>query len=181
VAYIIPRNGFTPETNDLRAYLLGKLPDYMVPAAFISLPSFSMTANGKIDRKALPAPSWASLAKNSNYIAPRTAQEETFAKIWADVLHLERVGVEDNIFELGGDSLHVFQIAARANQAGIDARPRQILQHRSITAILVDIEKNSAAPKQAPLIPVSRAKYRISHPQVTEQPEPVDLGGRGDR
>jgi amino acid adenylation domain-containing protein len=181
VAYIIPRNGFTPEASDLRTYLLGKLPDYMVPAAFISLPSFSMTANGKIDRKALPAPSWASLAKNSNYIAPRTPQEETFAKVWADVLHLERVGVEDNIFELGGDSLHVFQIAARANQAGIDARPRQILQHRSITAILADIENNSAAPKQAPLIPVSRAKYRISHPQVTEQPEPVDPGGRGNR
>ena len=180
VAYIIPHQGSTPEAADLRAYLMGKLPDYMVPAAFISLPSFTMTANGKIDRKALPAPSWASLAQTSKFVAPRTPQEETFAKIWADVLHLERVGAEDNIFELGGDSLHVFQIAARANQAGIEARPRQILQHRNIAAILADIEKSSAAPKQAPLVPVSRAKYRITQPQATREPEPVDPGGHGN-
>jgi amino acid adenylation domain-containing protein len=180
VAYIIPRNASTPEMADLRAYLMGKLPDYMVPAAFISLPSFAMTANGKIDRKALPAPSWASLTQNSKYVAPRTPQEESFAKIWANVLHLERVGVEDNIFELGGDSLHVFQIAARANQAGIEARPRQILQYRNISAILADIEKSSSAPKQAPLIPVARAKYRITQSQATREPEPVDPGGHGN-
>lgn len=180
VAYMTSHNGATPDSGDLRTYLLGKLPDYMVPAAFISLPSFPMTANGKIDRKALPAPSWTSLSQNTKYVAPRTAQEETFAKIWAEVLHLERVGVEDNIFELGGDSLHVFQIAARANQSGIEARPRQILQYRNIAAILADIEKNSSAPKQAPLVPVSRAKYRMTQPQRTEQPEPVDPGGRRD-
>lgn len=180
VAYLTPRNGTAPDGGELRSYLSGKLPDYMVPAAFIPLPSFPMTANGKIDRKALPTPSWTSLSQNKPYVAPRTAQEETFAKIWAEVLHLERVGVEDNIFELGGDSLHVFQIAARANQSGIDARPRQILQHRNIAAILADIEQNAAAPKQAPLVPVSRAKYRITQPQLTEQPEPVDPRGHGN-
>ncbi|MBS1799358.1 MAG: amino acid adenylation domain-containing protein [Acidobacteria bacterium] len=181
VAYIIPRRNTAPDAADLRIYLLGRLPDYMVPAAFISLSSFAMTANGKIDRKALPAPSWTSLAQTSKYVAPRTPHEESFAKIWADVLHIERVGVEDNIFELGGDSLHVFQIAARANQAGIEARPRQILQHRNIAAILADIEKGSAAPKQAPLLPVSRSKYRITQPQVVREPEPVDPGGNGNR
>jgi acyl-coenzyme A synthetase/AMP-(fatty) acid ligase/aryl carrier-like protein len=181
VAYIIPHGTSAPEASDLRSYLLGKLPDYMVPAAFISLHSFTLTANGKIDRKALPAPSWASLSQNTTYVAPKTPQEETFAKVWADVLHLERVGVEDNIFELGGDSLHVFQIAARANQAGIDVRPRQILQHRSISAVLADIAKSSTAPKLAPLVPVSRAKYRITQPNFSDQPEPVDPAGRGDR
>ncbi|MBS1821267.1 MAG: amino acid adenylation domain-containing protein [Acidobacteria bacterium] len=181
VAYIIPRHDTAPDAGDLRSYLLGRLPDYMVPAAFISLPSFALTANGKIDRKALPAPSWTSLSQNSKYVAPRTSQEESFAKIWADVLHLERVGVEDNIFELGGDSLHVFQIAARANQAGIEARPRQILQHRNIAAILADIEKGAAAPRQAPLVPVSRSKYRITQPQVLREPEPVDPGRNGNR
>jgi hypothetical protein len=177
---MIPRQGSKPEAGELRTYLMGKLPDYMVPAAFIDLPFFAMTANGKIDRKALPAPSWTSLTKNSKYVAPRTLQEESFAKIWSDVLHLERVGVEDNIFELGGDSLHVFQIAARANQAGIEARPRQILQYRNIAAILADIEKSSGAPKQAPLIPVSRAKYRITQHQAVREPEPVDPGGHGN-
>ena len=181
VAYIIPKTGTAPETSDLRSHLLGRLPDYMVPAAFISLESFPLTANGKIDRKALPAPAWSSMAQSGSYVAPTTAEEETFAKIWADVLHLERVGIQDSIFELGGDSLHVFQIAARANQAGIEAKPRQILQFRTISEILGDISKSVSAPKLAPLTPVSRAKYRIVQPSLSRQPEPVDPGGRADR
>ncbi|MDE1175197.1 MAG: amino acid adenylation domain-containing protein [Edaphobacter sp.] len=181
VAYIIPQSDAPVETDALRRHLMGKLPDYMVPAAFISLPSFPLTANGKIDRKALPVPAWASMAQSSGYVAPSTPQEESFARIWADVLHLDQVGIADSIFELGGDSLHVFQIAARANQAGIDVKPRQILQHRTITAILSDLTKSAAAPKLAPLTPVSRAKYRIVQPGVPGQPEPVDPGGRGNR
>jgi amino acid adenylation domain-containing protein len=181
VAYIIVNSAKVPETPELRAYLLGKLPDYMVPAAFIALPIFPLTANGKIDRKALPAPAWSSIAQSKSFVAPATPQEESFAKIWAEVLHLEKVGIEDSIFELGGDSLHVFQIAARANQAGIEAKPRQILQFRTISAILSEISKSVSSPKLAPLTPVSRAKYRIVQPNLSQQPEPVDPGGRADR
>ena len=180
VAYLIPGAGSTPAAGDLRNHLLAKLPDYMVPAAFITLPSFPLTANAKIDRRALPAPDWAPPANGANYVAPRTSQEETMAKIWADVLHLEKVGIADNIFELGADSLHVFQIAARANQAGIDVKPRQILQFRQIDAVLADLATSGPVAKSAPLTPVSRAKYRISQSSLTPQPEPVDAG-TGDR
>jgi amino acid adenylation domain-containing protein len=176
VAYLIPNPGPTPTAADLRAFLLSKLPDYMVPTAFITLPSFPLTANGKIDRKALPAPDRSAQSHGSAYVAPRTPQEEQFAQIWADVLHLDRVGINDNIFELGADSLHVFQIAARANQAGIDVKPRQILQYRQIEAVLADMAAKGPAAKTAPLIPVSRSKYRISSVRSTAQPEPVDAG-----
>jgi amino acid adenylation domain-containing protein len=169
VAYIVPSNGSTPQANELRSYLLGKLPDYMVPAAFIPLPSLPLTANGKIDRKALPAPDWAPAASGASYVAPRNADEETMAKIWAEVLHLERVGVEDNIFELGADSLHVFQISARASQAGIDAKPRQILQYHTISAVLAQVAASGPVTKSSPLTAVSRAKYRIAPSKVTVQ------------
>ena len=184
VAYLVSSNGSIPSAADLRSQLLLKLPDYMVPAAFISLPSFPLTANAKIDRRALPVPDWAPASSGANYIAPRTPQEETFAKIWADVLHLEKVGIEDNIFELGADSLHVFQIAARANQAGIEVKPRQILQHRQISAIFsavaADLATSGPAAKSAPLMAVSRAKYRISQASLTPLAEPVDAR-TGDR
>ncbi len=176
VAYVISTSGSTPPAADLRTQLLAKLPDYMVPAAFITLSSFPLTANAKIDRRALPAPDWAPAANGANYVAPRTPQEEKMAQIWADVLHLERVGIEDNIFELGADSLHVFQIAARANQAGIEVKPRQILQYRQIAAVLADLAASGPSVKSAPLTAVSRAKYRISPSRLTSQPEPVDAG-----
>jgi amino acid adenylation domain-containing protein len=184
VAYLVP-TGNAPVAADLRTQLLAKLPDYMVPSAFISLASFPLTANAKIDRRALPAPDWAHpAAASANFVAPRTPQEQTMASIWADVLHLERVGIEDNIFELGADSLHVFQIAARANQAGIDVKPRQILQYRQIAAVMnaiaADMSAKGPTAKSAPLTAVSRAKYRISPSSLSPQPEPVDAGA-GDR
>jgi aryl carrier-like protein len=159
---------------EIRTFLLSKLPDYMVPTAFVDLPTFPLTANGKIDRRALPAPDRSIQVQEGNYVAPQTPQEEQMAAIWAEVLHVERVGVEDNIFELGADSLHVFQIAARANQAGIDVKPRQILQYRQIRPILAQLSSVAPAAKTAPLMAVSRAKYRISPSTLTTQPEPVD-------
>jgi amino acid adenylation domain-containing protein len=174
VGYIVPNDKTPIPAAEIRTFLIAKLPDYMVPTSFVALASFPLTANGKIDRRALPAPDRSVQTQDSNYVAPRTPQEEQMALIWADVLHLERVGVEDNIFELGADSLHVFQIAARANQAGIEVKPRQILQHRQIRAILADMLKVVPIAKAAPLMAVSRAKYRISPSGVTTQPEPVD-------
>src|SRR5260221_157585 len=84
------------------------------------------------------------------------------AEIWAEVLRLEKVGINDNLFELGADSLHVFQIVARANKAGIEVKPRQILQFRTIAAVFAELSKSAPGVSQAPaLAPVSRAKYRL--------------------
>ena len=174
VGYVVASGKTAPVPAEIRTFLLSKLPDYMVPTAFVDLLTFPLTANGKIDRRALPAPDRSLQVQDGNYVAPQTPQEEQMAAIWAEVLHVERVGVEDNIFELGADSLHVFQIAARANQAGIEVKPRQILQYRQIRAVLAEVSTVAPAAKVAPLMAVSRAKYRISPSTLATQPEPVD-------
>ena len=117
--------------EELRQALSSQLPDYMVPAYFIMLDALPLNANGKLDRKALPAPGddntlgagWEALR-----VAPRTEAERIIAGIWSDVLGLERVGVTDNFFELGGDSILVIQVISRCRRAGLDlsARDRQI-------------------------------------------------------
>jgi amino acid adenylation domain-containing protein len=164
----------TPSTSELRAFLLPKLPDYMVPAAFVRLEALPLTPNGKIDRRALPAPDWSGQNRTARYVAPRNADEQLMARIWAEVLRLEQVGVNDNLFELGADSLHVFQIAARANKAGIAVTPRQILQFRSIASILGQLSSSEAPKTQAPAItPVSREKYRV----IRKNPSPVETKG----
>jgi aryl carrier-like protein len=163
VAYMIPANGSIPPSSELRSFLSTKLPDYMIPAAFVKLARFPLTPNGKVDRRALPAPDGDRQTSGTAYAEPRTPEEKIMTGIWAEVLHLERVGINDNLFELGADSLHVFQIVARANKAAIDVKPRQILQHRTIAAVFADLAKGNGACSGAPaLAPVSRSKYRLS-------------------
>jgi acyl-coenzyme A synthetase/AMP-(fatty) acid ligase len=99
------------DAEELRGHLRRSLPEYMVPAAFVVLEALPLTPNGKLDRKALPAPDLASAEKT--YVAPRTPVEEVLAEIWAEDLRLERVGVHDNFFDLGGHSLLIMRLLAR--------------------------------------------------------------------
>jgi acyl carrier protein len=106
VAYVVSASGAEEaDAGQLREFLRTKLPEYMIPSAFVSLASFPMTPNGKVDRKALPALSNDQLAVKAEYVAPRTAEEEAIAKICAEALNIERVGMHDNFFDLGGNSL----------------------------------------------------------------------------
>ncbi|MGH7831697.1 MAG: non-ribosomal peptide synthetase, partial [Candidatus Binatia bacterium] len=105
VAYIVPAGADLPSVNELRRGLGEKLPDYMVPFTFITLAAMPLTATGKVDRRALPAPDGARPALEASFAAPRTATEERLAAIWSQMLALDRVGVHDNFLELGGDSL----------------------------------------------------------------------------
>lgn len=106
VAYVVSAEGKKDaDLNQLREFLRTKLPEYMIPSAFVSLDSLPMTPNGKVDRKALPALSQESLATRVEYVAPRNADEQALAEICAEVLNLERVGIHDNFFDLGGNSL----------------------------------------------------------------------------
>lgn len=106
VAYVVPAEGGKDADSDqLRVFLREKLPDYMIPSAFVTLDALPMTPNGKVDRRALPALSLDQLAQRAEYVAPRTPEEQTIAAICAEVLNLERVGLHDNFFDLGGNSL----------------------------------------------------------------------------
>jgi len=147
----------------VREVLTGKLPNYMLPSAVVRLDAMPLTPNGKIDRKALPAPDTGRAARQKEYVAPRTEQEKTLAAIWAEVLHLERVGIQDNLFELGADSLHIFQIVARAGKVGMKIPPALILKYRTIAAVLAQLDSGAASSaKAAPgIVAVSRDRYRV--------------------
>jgi amino acid adenylation domain-containing protein len=114
VAYLTPANGHAELTpGELRYYLQGKLPEPMVPAAFVVLEALPLTPHGKLDRRALPAPDWTRQTTTNTYVAPRTPTEERLAHLWAQLLRCERVGIHDNFFELGGHSLLATQLIAR--------------------------------------------------------------------
>ncbi len=117
VAYIVPHAGAAHEMTELRRFLQVELPEYMVASAFVILEALPLSSNGKIDRKALPAPGPGQLDPVVEYAAPRNPVEEMLARVWAEVLELERVGVHDNFFDLGGHSLQSVQLVARLTAA----------------------------------------------------------------
>lgn len=132
VAYLVPRGEQTITTSELRGFLQNKLPDYMVPGAFIWLDSIPLTPNGKVDRKSLPAPDVIRPALERIYVAPRGPIEEALAEIWAEVLKLKRIGIHDNLFDLGGDSIRTIQIHAKAKQRGLDFSIQQIFRYQTV-------------------------------------------------
>ncbi|WP_433736335.1 non-ribosomal peptide synthetase [Pseudomonas putida] len=119
--------------EDLKAHLKAQLPDYMVPAHLILLASLPLTANGKLDRRALPAPD--PELNRQAYVAPSNELEQTLAQIWCDVLNVEQVGLNDNFFELGGDSILSIQVVSRARQQGIHFSPRDLFQHQTVQTL----------------------------------------------
>jgi amino acid adenylation domain-containing protein len=112
VAYVVGSDAVPPDGDELRAHLKRSLPEYMVPSAYVVLEALPLTSNGKVDRRALPAPAGNAVIQGE-YVAPRTPIEEVLAGIWAEVLKLERVGVHDNFFDLGGHSLLAMRVVAR--------------------------------------------------------------------
>jgi amino acid adenylation domain-containing protein len=113
VAYLVTSGAEPPSPDDLRASLKKRLPEYMVPAAFVFLQTLPLTPNGKVDRAALPAPDDARPGLQSNFVAPRTPVEKQLAAIWASLLKVSAVGVDDNFFDLGGHSLLATQVVSR--------------------------------------------------------------------
>ncbi|MEM9926975.1 MAG: amino acid adenylation domain-containing protein, partial [Cyanobacteria bacterium P01_D01_bin.50] len=136
----IINNNLTP---NLRSFLSDKLPEYLIPSIFIYLPKLPLTANGKVNRRALPLPD-VTISENE-FVNPTNLLETTLAQIWTDILRVEKVGINDNFFELGGDSILAIQIISRANQAGIQITPKQLFQHQTIAEL-------AAVATQTPLI-----------------------------
>ncbi|WP_248796631.1 non-ribosomal peptide synthetase [Pseudomonas sp. MWU13-2105] len=128
VAYCVVAAAAPCSVDDLRQQLQACLVDYLVPAQIVLLEQLPLTANGKLDRRALPQPG----AVQQGYVAPLGELEEQLAAVWADVLKLERVGSRDNFFELGGDSILSLQIIARAKRLGIRLSPKQLFEKQTI-------------------------------------------------
>jgi len=135
VAYVVAEREPAPTTAELRSYLKERLPDYMVPAIFMTLDALPLTPNGKLDRKALPIPDQARPEAAGEVVLPRSDRERILAEIWSHVLHVERIGVHDNFFELGGDSILSIQIVSRANQAGLRITPKDIFQYQTVAEL----------------------------------------------
>jgi len=191
LGYVVAEPGRAPSGGELREFLAARLPAYMVPTGFAVIDALPMSPNGKVDRRALPEPDLAPAAPE--FAAPRTAVEATLAQVWADVLGVDRVGVTDNYFALGGDSILSIQVVSRVRDAlGVEMSPLTLFTHSTV-AELADVlgdqlaERIPAVP-DGPDHPLSFAQQRLwflhqYEPDSTEYTVPlaVRLRGRLDR
>ncbi|MEM8530663.1 MAG: amino acid adenylation domain-containing protein [Chloroflexota bacterium] len=143
VAYIVSTDQQAPSNDTLRAFLGARLPDYMVPTAYVALDALPLTANGKIDRKALPLPELMRSDAEHAFVVPRTSVEKNLASIWATVLGLERVGIHDNFFALGGDSIISIQLVDRSAQAQLYFTPKDVFQYPTIADLAAVVSTTS--------------------------------------
>jgi len=195
VAYLVPIQDPPPSPNELRSFLAQRLPDSLVPSAFVVRDAFPMTLSGKVDRRALPTPDTLRTQQDSAFLGPRTNAERILVTIWQQVLGVERVGVNDNFFELGGDSIMSIQIIARATDAGLHLTPRQIFQAPTVAGLAALAEASApmriqpepgAVEGELPLTPIQLWFFERNFPEphywnqsllcITHQPlDPVDL------
>lgn len=145
VGYLVVDGPGEFDTSQIKDYLKERLPDYMIPAVFVRLDKLPLTPNGKVDRRALPAPDTEN-AGLGNYVEPRTEVERLLAGLWAKAFGLERVGINDDFFALGGDSILSIQLANRAKSLGVGFAPRQIFRYRTIGELAAALEP-AKAPK----------------------------------
>ncbi|MFD7290775.1 amino acid adenylation domain-containing protein, partial [Streptomyces sp. NPDC059863] len=183
VGYVVPIPGAAPTVAGLREFLAGVLPEYMVPSAFVALDALPLMPNGKVDRKALPAPESSpesSGIAGTGFVAPRSATEEILSGIWARVLGLERVGVEDNFFDLGGDSILSIQVVSQARAAGIALAVQDLFVRQTVAALAAALTTTAAdgsvgqdrPPVEGPVVltPIQRWFFR------THRKDPRSLG-----
>jgi amino acid adenylation domain-containing protein/non-ribosomal peptide synthase protein (TIGR01720 family) len=168
-AAVLARNGrlvgwYVGEAGDLAAFLRRSLPEHMIPAAFVPLPGLPLTTHGKVDRKALPDPRPEAPA---GFVAPRNEREERLAAIWRAVLGRGEVGVHDNFFQLGGDSILSIQVVARARRSGLLLTARQLFDHQTIAQLAeivavagtMTAEIEGPVEGEVPLTPIQRSFF----------------------
>ncbi|MGH3874774.1 MAG: amino acid adenylation domain-containing protein [Pseudonocardiaceae bacterium] len=165
VAYLVPTTGSAPTPARLRSHTAAALPDHMVPALFVTLAALPVTTSGKLDRKALPAPGAPLL--ETGYVAPRTGPEQIVTQVWAEVLGIERVGVHDNFFALGGDSILSIRVISRLRAAlGVDLSPRALFSSPTVAGLAATMPAGTATPAipvadRAGELPLSFAQQRL--------------------
>ncbi|RZE75610.1 condensation domain-containing protein, partial [Streptomyces albidoflavus] len=139
-AYLVTTGPDQADQTDVRAHLARTLPDHMIPAAFVTLDALPLNAAGKLDRRALPAPRFETAGHV--YTAPRTETERVLCEVWAQVLGLGQVGVEDDFFDLGGDSIISLQVVSRARRAGLVVTSRDVFLHPTVAALAAAVDEN---------------------------------------
>ena len=164
VTYFVSNNELT--TSELRSYLNRFLPEYMIPLWFVPLDHIPLTPNGKIDKKALPAPEGLQLGTGAEYIAPRNSIERQLSAIWEEVLARESISIRDNFFEIGGHSLNATQVVSRFHKvSGIELQFRDIFQYPTIESLAKVAQEKQQTLYQS-IKPVEiQAHYPLSHAQ----------------
>jgi amino acid adenylation domain-containing protein/non-ribosomal peptide synthase protein (TIGR01720 family) len=135
VAYVVPRPGAAAGVAELRRFLERELPAYMVPSAFVELEALPLNANGKVDRERLPAPEGMRPDPGEEYVAPSSPVQQTLADVVAGVVGLGKVGIRDNFFEIGGDSILAIQVVARAQEAGLRLSPYDLFANPTVESL----------------------------------------------
>jgi amino acid adenylation domain-containing protein/non-ribosomal peptide synthase protein (TIGR01720 family) len=168
VAYIVS-NGKMLNRSYLRAALKERLPDYMIPAAFVFLETMPLTAQGKIDRKVLPAPDWSQSSAGRTLTPPQTLAEKIICQIWEKVLGIDAVGVEDNFFELGGDSILALKVVTEMHRQGWLLKPKDIFQQQTVKGLAATAKMLQSGATmiekvigEAPLSPIQRWFFELT-------------------
>ncbi|WP_409495449.1 non-ribosomal peptide synthase/polyketide synthase [Amycolatopsis sp. cmx-11-12] len=156
VAYVVS----TVDLTELRRFAAETLPDYLVPAAFVALDALPVLSNGKLDRKALPAPDYTELAGGRT---PETAREKTLCALFAEVLGVPELGADDDFFALGGDSIVAMRLVSRARAAGLKITPHEVFARRTVAA-LAEIAENLEVDDSVPLTPIMHALRELGGP-----------------
>jgi amino acid adenylation domain-containing protein len=180
VAYVVQTGDGT--AKDLRAYLQARLPDHMVPSAFVSLECMPITVNGKLDLQALPAPDQSGSLSDADFVAPRTITEELIANIWSRVLGIDRIGIHDNFFELGGHSLLATQVMSRIRETfQLEVPLRHLFELPTPAELSSAIDRLMQEGRQVPVSVIEQinpeGRGLLSFPQVAPSIERVNHGG----
>lgn len=162
VGYVVGADAAAPDGGTLRDYLRTRLPEYMIPSAWVAIDQLPLTANGKVDQTALRAIDQPSASSKAKFVAPRTPIEHTLAEIWQQLLRIDTVGVDDDFFDVGGDSILSFQLIARARRAGFPLTIKQVFETRTVArmALLVAapaatiVAEQGIVTGEVPLTPV---------------------------
>ncbi len=147
VAYIVAQpHAARVDASELRRFLKTHLPDHMIPAAFVWLEALPLTVNGKVNQRALPAPELDRNERAGSYVPPRTPDEELLAAVWSAVLGVEQVGIHDNFFGLGGDSIRSVQVVAQARSRGMELAVQDIFQYQTIAELSQQLQLGRPSP-----------------------------------
>ncbi|QIR40544.1 amino acid adenylation domain-containing protein [Tolypothrix sp. PCC 7910] len=155
VAYVVPHLKSATTVNELRNFLQDKLPEFMLPSAVVLLKEFPLSPNGKVDKKALPAPEQISSDLIGEFVAPRTPVEEMLTQMWEQVLKVEKVSIYDNFFELGGHSLLTTQLLAKVKEAfNLDISLRSLLENPTVAGLAENIDQVCQAKIESPILDI---------------------------